>query len=307
MTNWKSCESRQESIAALVMDALDQDASMELCGHLASCDVCRSFRDTLVEEEVVVRSAFDAIVSSVDVGRIVHSAVAGGTETTGARKRILRTGRIMRIAASILVFAALGAAFIWMTVGNGGATVAWADVQEFIRNVETMSTTITTRQAGSPEAVMRVMYFKPGRMRQEMIYPAEETNIIDLYSNTIVFLSDPDKRAYIIKLSDLPEEIQKRHEDMNLLERFKRLADATETELGVRTRYGKTIKGYRIQGSNESFDIWVDSATAQPVEMTITAFHGQVQLCLSALRFDDNRASELLRSEVPPEYELIWQ
>ncbi len=307
MTNRINCKSRQESIAALVMDALDPDASTELCRHLANCDVCRSFRDTLVKEEVVVRSAFDAIASSVDVEQIVHCEGAAGTETTGARKRILHTSRMMRIAASILATAAVGATFVWMTVGNGGATVAWADVQEFIRNIETMTTTITMRHGGSTDTVMKMMYFKPGRMRQEMIYPAKETNIIDLHSNTIISLSEPDKRAYVTRLADLPEEIKKRHEDLNLLERFKRLAGEAESELGTKERYGRATKGYRIQGSKESFDIWVDSITAQPVEVTMTALHGQVQFRLCAMRFDEKLASELFSTEVPPGYEQIRQ
>ncbi|MDP6061006.1 MAG: hypothetical protein QGH33_19020, partial [Pirellulaceae bacterium] len=61
MTDSKQCRNRFENIVGLIMGELNPHATGELQDHIAVCQRCREARDTLVEEEKEVRSAFEAL------------------------------------------------------------------------------------------------------------------------------------------------------------------------------------------------------------------------------------------------------
>ena len=74
---------------------------------------------------------------------VVAAAMAAGAEPTAGhskstKRRIFTMTRIAKIAAAIVIVAGIAGAFVWVTVGEGGTTVAWADVQRNIANITTM-------------------------------------------------------------------------------------------------------------------------------------------------------------------------
>ena len=89
----------------------------------------------------------------------------------GFQKSKFSMNHTAKIAAAIFVVVGIGAGIVLLTQGNGMASIAWADVQERIRNARTVTYNATIRYEGAPDIVMRIMVRRPGLLRQEMIEP----------------------------------------------------------------------------------------------------------------------------------------
>ncbi|MHC4062446.1 MAG: anti-sigma factor family protein, partial [Planctomycetota bacterium] len=61
MNSDNDCKNRWQAIAALVLDELEPQAADELRQHIAACKTCRSFYQTLTDEEQMIRSAVGAM------------------------------------------------------------------------------------------------------------------------------------------------------------------------------------------------------------------------------------------------------
>jgi tetratricopeptide (TPR) repeat protein len=84
MTKKPTCDQRQEDLAALVLGELAPAAAAELNDHLNNCAFCRGARDTLAQEEVIVRSAFDAFARSVQPDPVALTERFGKSAQTPA-------------------------------------------------------------------------------------------------------------------------------------------------------------------------------------------------------------------------------
>ena len=232
---------------------------------------------------------------------------AGGTETIRTRKGILHMNRITKIAASILVIAAVGAAFVWMTLGTGGATVAWADVQRIIRNARTMTMKATMEMElipGTPTTMEMTMMFKePGLMRQEMTMGSSKIiGILDIQQNKMITLMEAKKTATVYDLTEMSADMRKRHEEQDFLGRMKALIEKSETELGEKEIDGRATKGYRVKEDNQIFTIWADAETGQLVEVNMTMFQGETKMTMSDFEFDVELDDSLFSLDIPEGY-----
>ena len=99
-------------------------------------------------------------------------------------RRWIVNKRIASIAAAVLM-AACATGVIWLLPG-GEAGVAWADVQEKIRNTRTFVFTVTAKMEGQPEHVMRVMSLGPGECarRSSSPTPPKERSTSSTFTRT---------------------------------------------------------------------------------------------------------------------------
>ncbi len=230
---------------------------------------------------------------------------AGMSQPKGAQvqKGIFTMNRFSKIAAVILIVAGITALVIFLTVGRGGATIAWADVQQHIRNARTMTFKATVEVEGLPNMEMTQMFKEPGLMRHEMTMgPAKTIAIMDIQQSKMIVLMEAQKKAIIIDLTDLREEIRKKHEEQNFLAGIKKLIEESETELGEKEINGRAVKGYRVEKGNQVFTIWADAETGQPVEVNMTMFRGESEMTMSDFEFDVELDESLFSLDIPEGY-----
>lgn len=216
-------------------------------------------------------------------------------------RRWIVNKRIASIAAALLVAACATGIILVFTVG--GAGVAWADVQEKIRNTRTFVFTVTAKMEGQPEHVTRVMMLGPGRMRQEVIKPdaAKGTvNIFDLRESKMICLMPKQKLAMTADLSTLPEEMKKKQmQKADPLAKTKKMIEGAETEIGEKEIDGRKAKGYEVECDGHKMTIWVDAETAVPIEITAN-FLGELQVTMTDFELDAELDESLFSIE-PPE------
>ena len=217
------------------------------------------------------------------------------------RTRILTMNRITKIAAAVLIFVGVTCAFIWLTAGQGGTTIAWADVQEKIRNARTVSFKATVRQEGMPGMDVKVMFMGSDLVRQELTIGSEKVvQIIDLLRGEMLVLDDK-KETLRIDLSGLPEHVKQKGAH-NFMAGIKKLIEQSETELGEKEINGRKAKGYRVESGKEVVTLWADAQTGEPIEMTMTMYLGTQQAVLSDFQFDRELDKDLFSMEVPAGY-----
>ncbi len=219
-------------------------------------------------------------------------------------ERIFKMNRIPRIAAAIFIVAAV-AGLAFLTLGNGGASITWADVQEHIRNARTMTFKMTTEVEGMPNMEMTMMFKEPGLMRQEMTMgPSKIVGIMDIQQNKMITLveAQAQKKAIIFDLTELPAEIRKEHEEQDFLAGIKKLIKESETELGEKEIDGRAVKGYRVEKGNQVITIWADAETGHPVEMNMTMFQGDIKSTMFDFEFDMELDESLFSLDVPEGY-----
>ena len=232
---------------------------------------------------------------------------AGRADPKGIVKGRFTMNRITKLAAAILIIAGIGALIAFFTIGHAGATVAWADVQEYIRNARTVTMKVRMHAQGTPEVKMVLMFKEPGLMRQEMIEPEPVLNIMDMRKNKMIAILENEKKVVVMNLADLPEEIRKRHEEQDFLSRIKKFIEESETELGTKEINGREAEGYRIEKGRDVFTAWVDARTGELIEVESTFLLGETTLSMTDFEFDVELDDSLFSLEVPEGYTLMEQ
>ncbi len=216
-------------------------------------------------------------------------------------RRIFTMKHKSKIAAAAAA-AAIVIVVTMLTIGSGSATIAWADVQEKIRNARTMTCKMKVKTEGSPTMEMTMMLKEPGSMRMEMTMgPVKVITITDMQQGKMITLVDAQKKktATITDLTGITAEARKEKEEQDFLAGIKELIEESETELGDKTIDGRVVKGYRVEKDNQVITIWADAETAEPVEMKMTMFQGEVETTMSDFKFDVELDDSLFSMEVP--------
>lgn len=265
------------------------------------------------KEEVVdqaVQSLREAPVPEGPPPEAVAAVLAAGTSGSEPprqriRERIFKMNRFARIAAAVVIVGGLAGVLVWLTAGKGGSSVAWADVQQRIRDARTMTFTVTMRQKDMPEMVMKMMLKEPGLMRQEFTKPAKVVNIMDISQGKMLCLIPQEKKVLRVDLGELPDAIRKKHEEQNYLAEMKKLIEESESELGEKDLDGRQVKGYRLSKLGiVDMTIWVDAKTGKPVQIEMALFGGATAV-MTELEFDAELTDDLFSLEVPEGYTLL--
>ncbi len=223
------------------------------------------------------------------------------------RERIFKMNRIAAAAAAIVIVAGIVGVWMWASGGPEGKGAAWAAVQARLRQVETMTCTITMEQEGQPGFELKMMFKEGGLMRQEVSKPARAVNIMNLKQGKMISLLPGEKKAITIDLTALPEEVRKQKEEENFLDEMKKLIEKSETPLGERQIAGKTTRGYEVDCEGQRLSIWVDADTAEPIEMEMKMFQGKMRLTMSDFALDQPLDDSLFSLEIPEGYEVAGQ
>lgn len=212
-----------------------------------------------------------------------------------------------KFAAAVLILAAIGAAAAWLTLGHGGATVAWADVQQHLLALRTMTCRMTITQPGAPAMEMKMLLKEPGLMRQEMTAPTQAFTIIDMSQMRVLALSPTGKTAVVIDMTGMPEEMLKQQQEQNFLDGMKKLVQESEAPLGEREIDGRRTLGYEVVQGRQKMQVWADAETGEPIEMTMDAFSGEAKITMYDFTFDEELDDSLFSMEIPEGYELMQQ
>jgi len=273
--------------------------------------------DRKKSKQDIVDRAVDALrnteISQGPPPDVLEAVVAAGNSPAKQtrktiRERIFPMHRITRIAAAVILIAGITTLVALLSRGNGTATIAWADVQEQIRNVRTLTFKMSMSMEHMPNMEMDMMFMEPGRMRQELtIGPERAVTIMDIHQDKMISLAEKEKRAFIFNLSNLPEQIRKEHEEQDFLAGIKEMIEEAETELGEREINGRLTKGYRVKKENQVFTIWADAATAYPVEMEMTIFQGETEITMSDFAVDVELDESLFSLDIPEGYTVEEQ
>ena len=242
-----------------------------------------------------------------DVLRAVISAGESGPPIRDQRtpiQRIFTMKRIATIAAAVIIVA--GAIGLILVLGDRSATIAWADVQEKIRNARTVSMRITMQQEGAPDIVVTRKIMEGGLMRQEISVEGEPvTQIYRLREGKLLVLVHKSKTAVHMGLSGMPEKVRRAIEKGDTLASMKELIEEAETELGEKEIAGRPAKGYRVTKGGMTFSIWADAKTGDPVKVTLTVYQGEVLVTMSDFRFNEEMDESLFSLDKPEGYKWI--
>ena len=232
-----------------------------------------------------------------------------GHNTRAITKRIFTMNRILRIAAAIIVVAAVAGTAGFLTLGNGGASIVWADVQQHIRNARTMTLKAVMEVEGTPNTEATMMFKEPDFIRMETTVettmgPIKGVEIIKVEQGKVKMISlvEKDKKA-IVSVTALPQDMMKAHREWDFLAETKKLIEESETELGEKEIDGRAVKGYRVAKGNQVFTVWADANTGQPIEMNMTALQGKVEMTMCDFEFDVELDESLF--DVPEGYTII--
>lgn len=220
-------------------------------------------------------------------------------------------------ATAACIIVGITVAVVFLTVGNGGASITWADVQQHLRKVRTMTFKMTMEMEGLPKNMsnmsMKMLLKEPGLIRTEITMgPAKNSiksiTIMDIKQSKMISLVESKepklKKAIIFDLREMPEEIRKKQEDQDFLAEMKKMIEESETELGEKQINGRTVKGYRVEKGKLVITIWADAKTGRPVEMNMAMFQGGTKITMSDFKFDVKLDKSLFSLDVPKGYTI---
>ncbi len=264
------------------------------------------------DQELIVDRAVESLRATATPGPpedVLRAVISAGESAPPIRdqrtstQRIFTMKRIATIAAAVVIVAGAIAAIFFL--GERSATIAWADVQEKIRNVRTVSMRITMTQEGAPDIVVTRKIMEGGLMRQEITIEGEPvTQIFRLREGKLLLLVHESKTAVHMELSGMPEKVRREIEKGDTLASVKELIEEAETELGEKEIAGRQAKGYRVTKDAMTFTIWADAKTGDPLKLELTMYQGNTLVTVSDFRFDEQMDESLFSMKPPKGYKL---
>jgi outer membrane lipoprotein-sorting protein len=300
MNDKNNCKNRRQIITAFVLGELEPQAAEQLKGHIESCEICRSFYQTLTDEEQMIRSTFSDITRKSDaiqrslieqLTELEPSASQADFESLKTSKTIQNTffkSKIIKLAAAaVIAIVVLGGITFWpsSSQNNGkwwlGPPAAWG--QEIMAELEKV-TALTYRQRSvrvrnyGPDTkggLWERRYAAKDKYRREVL---DETNNITHIQWTV-----PDGKGFVKYqiwpehqcYTKEPEKCPPFYDNiMGWLRRWVRLLDKANRILGTQTLEGRECVGFEISpGMYEGFlvqeptHIWFDTETKLPVRV----------------------------------------
>lgn len=333
MKTFNACKDRYESIVALVMGELDHEEARILQEHINVCDGCRSVRDALSAEEDAVREGFTALARSLEpVERSVSVEVEKRMSQTqpadpvpalrvwkGITTMFLAHKRLVVAAALLLIAVGAIVAFHVFPVGKNLPSftgITFADVQQKMRNIETMSCVLSA--SGSVKIGEKVinlntkvkMFSKePGLARAEAI--EDSINPVSAGSYTI---SDSRKGKSISVFPQTKMYLMKENLSVqfsggnNFVQKIREMIKGADAKpLGEKTIDGKKAKGYEVKKDNQQAEIWVDAETALPIQIKGKGGFNtsEVVVIMSDIRINEPLDDSLFSMKIPEGYKDV--
>lgn len=206
MTTTDDCRNRHETIAALALGELQDQAADEIKKHIDTCENCRLLYQALTEEEETIRSAFKAIddrgkaIGDGLVAQFDKSLRDSRSEATILHK--FRTGP--RAPRRLAELAAAAVVIIGVFIGIyqlGGSTVAWADVVEKFRTMPFFSASIYFKDDVTSEPQQIELWMnRAGKTRMRIgtqVIFGNQGKVVEAFDIKTRARVEPDERAVV--------------------------------------------------------------------------------------------------------------
>ena len=281
----------EELLARLVRDAGDPSAAPD-----------PQYADTL--RATILDRVADA-VRTPDVSPII------------ALKRNRTLKRIAKLAVAATVLVAIGISVFWMTLGDGSASIAFAQVAEALENARTATYDCNTETKnpidGSITTTTSKGYFlAPSHERVESSSSFGSTNdgvhsvmILDCLAAKGLTLLPAEKRAITVNIEVKEKSTGGTASMFDMVRRLirKGSTDSAETveSLGKKEIDGRVTVGFRRRTNMVDVALWADPETARLVRVE-TGLSGGAHSVLSNFRYDEELDPSLFSLEPPPGY-----
>ena len=307
MNNHEKCQERREDIAALVLGELDSTAAGQLERHVETCEPCRGFRDGLADQEVMLRSTFDAIARRF--GQVEHLAERFDesrdrprTQAVSPLRRLIREFRAMRPSRKILaVAAAIALTFTglasWLIPSDSRTGLAFADVLEKISIIRPYSCLLTVQSNGQPAYSRQVAYLSLSRRRE--VLPDGTIRVFDMSQEPVRILTlHPDRKLAVEEtlVNAGPRS------DPDFLTAVSRMRNGSAEDLGTKEIEGRLAQGFHRPDSTNDLTIWADATTGLPIRIELLHPTLEQRIIMSGFVFAVSFDGSLFSTEAPAGY-----
>ena len=231
---------------------------------------------------------------------------AGRDKITSVKSRRFTMKSISKIAALILIPVCLAA--VAVVIFNQSADVAFAEVRDRIRAVQTMTlnSEMTLRLPGreQPWIITARHSVKPGVMRVDYDFQegGKMVGVVDIEHGKMLTLRPEDKKAMFVDMGEISEQAKARN--MNMAAEMKKLIEGRDQPLGIKQIDGRRAKGFRVTHMNQKMDLWVDAKTGDPIRMEMD-FPGLGSAVMTDIVFDVELDDSLFTLIPPDDYEIL--
>ena len=220
-----------------------------------------------ITERLERLAAFEPSAESTQraVERVRNCLLNHPVSTPSPNRRLIMT---LRIAAGVVVLAGITTVVSWLMPADVGPSIAFADVQEQLAKVKSVSFTLINRTTGKPETKTYVRILEGNRSRVEL--PNNEIHIFDF------------KKRRMLRL-----DTQKKKADLTTGMNFKGIRNALDQFLGIskmesigdlpdKKITGKTAKGFVVDERGQKVKVWIDPDTKLPLRMEMVNSSTQI-------------------------------
>ena len=207
-----------------------------------------------------------------------------------------------RIAAAVLGMIAVAGVIAWLTISNGGANIAFADIATPLIRAHTATFTLTRMNDGIPGGSAKGMAMEPGMQRLESDNQVTITNVPE---KTLLMLLSETKTGFLLRWEYMSESAT--YEGFNTFEGFRRRIEqalAVDEEsvefLGEREIGGVTAIGYRVEKYGYRTTLWSDSDTKLPLQVELVK--GTVSVTFDDIVLDVDLDESLFAMDIPEGY-----
>ena len=247
-------------------------------------------RESMAED---VMERIESLGAETDSGRRVDSH-------TKTWRNIMNPRFIKYAAAAVIVLGVVGM-FAWLTGGNGGASVVFADVLQQVRESQSVTFRMTASGKGDTDNIIDYMFMEPGHIRftlgDGLIW------IGDLSEGKMLVL-DPTKKTGMA-IGGMKNGGRFARKMFDFLEKLKTLHAGSEESLGTNEIDGRSVVGFLVRKDGKHMTIWVDPETDLPVLIELEeAGRDGSKAVFANIRFNAELDESLFSTSLPAGYTL---
>jgi outer membrane lipoprotein-sorting protein len=165
----------------------------------------------------------------------------------------------LRIAAGVVVLAGITTVVSWLMPTDVGPSIAFADVQEKLAKVKSVSYSPINRTTGNPETTTYVRILEGNLSRVEL--PNNEVQIFDFNKRRMLRMFTQKKKA------DLTIGFDRNHV-RDVLDQFLGISKMKSVgDLPDKKIAGKTAKEFVVEDRGHKVKVWIDPDTKLPLRM----------------------------------------
>ncbi|MEI6681189.1 MAG: hypothetical protein WCO44_01100 [Bacteroidota bacterium] len=299
------CELIQTAIADLFDDQVSPDEKMVLLDHITRCDDCRDVYDGYLILFRGMKTGSSSGTGSDKIDQIL--ARAGNDERAGRLERNLsvRWQKVIRIAASIVIFLGIAAGIIYVTAFRNTATAAGTLLEKSIRAMISLKTvsmyfSIRTSPADNFESIDPASGFSDFKIWKRFGEPSRwrfekpgRTIIMDGSSQYMINRAG----GYILKGgpgAGFPGWMKLFLEPMSILEQELAFAKEHPSSCGVKASGNQLVLTIRVAATGNFTNPWaLNSSVPESNSRRVYRFDKQTRMLASMEIFVENGKEDI--------------